>query len=283
MVVGKETLKGVGEIVTDPAFAQGMAYAADRLAEEAQDAARIQRENQEYANRMIEEGYRRQAQEEQMKKEQEQTARTRQQQEASDRLKAQQAAHSIQQQALERQRQEETARQKALQPAASPRVREIPVTINIPPAQVAYNDGSGRTSGGSTPATKIAANDSSWNNRSTGNNSGNSSGVTGSVKQDSYESSKIRKCPERFSTLPLKLSDDTAVVITWKTQRGYWNAAGPVQCLSLAEETEEKAMEYVYNEKDSPGYVGEIGKYKIYSLGRELTGGDDDPRCCIRE
>lgn len=87
-----------------------------------------------------------------------------------------------------------------------------------------------------------------------------------------------------LSTLPVGVSNDTAVMIVWQNQAGYWWAGGPVQCLWSGEESKEDAVEYVYDEKrDSPTYVGTIGKYTIYSFGRKLVSSDTDARICVKD
>ncbi len=86
------------------------------------------------------------------------------------------------------------------------------------------------------------------------------------------------------STVDYGVADDTAIVITWKsTHSGRWFASGPSQKTFLSDESEKKAMNYVYDEeKYEPIYIGTIGKYRVYSLGYTLHSYDRNARKDIK-
>lgn len=71
----------------------------------------------------------------------------------------------------------------------------------------------------------------------------------------------------------------TALMITWKTRYGKWSGAGPTQALWTAYDTEEEAMNLLYNEdKDAPVYLGSYGRLKIYTMNRPLEKWEYDVR-----
>ena len=84
------------------------------------------------------------------------------------------------------------------------------------------------------------------------------------------------------------------VLFTWRNQRGYWLACGPVQCIQVGNRTEEKAMDYVWNEvTGADGRVagppravcglparrgGKRIEVRFYRLFAQQWNYDDDPR-----
>ncbi|GAA6165507.1 hypothetical protein NBRC116590_32110 [Pelagimonas sp. KU-00592-HH] len=66
------------------------------------------------------------------------------------------------------------------------------------------------------------------------------------------------------SVLALSFDQSSATIAVWKTKSGKWKACGPVQCLSLAEETESKAFEYVNGLYSSYQEIGKSGRCKVY-------------------
>lgn len=75
-----------------------------------------------------------------------------------------------------------------------------------------------------------------------------------------------------------------AIVVTWQKSNGKWKSCGPVQRLSLSENSEDLAIDRVTGPMDymNTTFRGWHGKYKIYTLGRDLKRGDFDARRCIR-
>ena len=76
-------------------------------------------------------------------------------------------------------------------------------------------------------------------------------------------------------------------LFAWKSKHGKWFACGPIQCTWTAADTEDQAMNYVYNDDPdygdgSPVYVcdvtikssGTTGQARFYRLGTEREGGD---------
>jgi len=71
----------------------------------------------------------------------------------------------------------------------------------------------------------------------------------------------------------------TALVVSYQNDAGYWFAGGPTQWIQAGEKTEEEALDYVYNDKkDSLRYLGRHGKFRVYSLDRDLYSYDTDVR-----
>ncbi|MFV0531004.1 MAG: hypothetical protein ACK5MD_06160 [Flavobacteriales bacterium] len=88
-------------------------------------------------------------------------------------------------------------------------------------------------------------------------------------------------------THSLNLSDlnrkSPALVISWK-ENNLWYACGPIQCVKTGKETEEKALNYVYNnKKDTLKYIEKKDPYKIYSLQRPLKNYDKDIRSRLKQ
>lgn len=81
----------------------------------------------------------------------------------------------------------------------------------------------------------------------------------------------------------LGIEDDDAIVVTWRTSNNNWKACGPVQRTSTSWKTERKAKKLVTGNEDFVNlyYVGSIGKYSVYSLGRKLRSQDYNARRCL--
>ncbi len=69
-----------------------------------------------------------------------------------------------------------------------------------------------------------------------------------------------------------------ALVFSWK-QNDFWYACGPIQCIKTGEKTEEKALNFVYNnKKETLTFIETKESYRIYSLKRPLKSYDKDVR-----
>ena len=72
-----------------------------------------------------------------------------------------------------------------------------------------------------------------------------------------------------------------ALVVTWRNSRGKWEAWGPTQRLWGSEKSEAVALKSVYSKyrcPQGPRYLGVHGKYRVYSVGYPVSGGDIDVR-----
>lgn len=93
------------------------------------------------------------------------------------------------------------------------------------------------------------------------------------------------KSTEKF----MGISDDTAIVVVWKKEsyngknKGFV-ACGPLQrCAILLKKTKKEAMKRTYDkDKEFARFVGNMGKYEIYSLDRKLKSYDTDARRCMK-